>query len=317
MRPADSVPAIAVVVPTHNRADLLPRALRSVLAQGFRDFELLVVDDASEDATPKVLAGIADPRLRSLRHSRGAGAAVARNTGIRNATAPLIAFLDDDDELLPGFLDTMVQAFGAALPDVGFGWCGLQWVFSGAAEPGPVREETWAPSFANREAAYRSFLRSRRIGSSGLTVRAGSIDEIGGFDEHLAKAEDTDLLIRLARHFDFLVAPQVLMRIHLHDGPHLRTYDRRAADAYRVILRKNADTLAEDPALSATLHYKLAWLSYHSGDRRAGRDALLTALRGRPWFLKGWLALPLFEILGVRALAIHRRCSQALRRLRR
>jgi len=110
-------PAISVVIPTYNRARLLPRALASALAQVRSGDEVIVVDDGSTDGTPAVLAAYSD-RVRSVRTvNRGAGA--ARNEGVRHARNPLVAFLDSDDEWMPDKL-ALQRAFMARRPDVLF-----------------------------------------------------------------------------------------------------------------------------------------------------------------------------------------------------
>src|SRR5437868_11412329 len=117
-------PAISVIVPTHDRASLLPRALASLLAQDFAPFEVIVVDDGSRDGTAAFLSGVSDPRLRVLRHGRALGAAGARNSALALARAPIVAFLDDDDEALPGFLAETARAH-ASPPAIDLCWTGV------------------------------------------------------------------------------------------------------------------------------------------------------------------------------------------------
>src|SRR4051812_7026351 len=89
---------VSVVIPTFNRADLLPQAVDSVLAQSMSDLELVVVDDASIDDTPLVMERYAtDPRVRYLRNEQNSGIARSRNRGIEATSAPFIALLDSDD----------------------------------------------------------------------------------------------------------------------------------------------------------------------------------------------------------------------------
>jgi len=91
---------LSVIVPTHNRAHLLGRAIRSVLDQTYQDFELIVVDDASSDNTGAVVATFAVPRIYYLRHEENRDSAAARNTEIKVAKEKYVAFLDSDDEWL-------------------------------------------------------------------------------------------------------------------------------------------------------------------------------------------------------------------------
>src|SRR5581483_7703419 len=105
------MPKVSVVVSTHNRAELLHAAIASVLSQSFQDFEILVVDDHSQDHTAQVVQRFRDGRIKYLRHETRRGGAAARNTGIQNSSGEYIAFLDDDDEWLPEKLETQVALF--------------------------------------------------------------------------------------------------------------------------------------------------------------------------------------------------------------
>ena len=105
-----SRPAFTVVVPTHNREALLPRAVASVLPQSFSDFELIVVDDGSTDGTLNLLHSVSDPRLRVISQSR-AGVSAARNAGLRAATGDAVTFLDSDDEAMSDWLEKFADLF--------------------------------------------------------------------------------------------------------------------------------------------------------------------------------------------------------------
>ena len=107
-------PEISVILATHNRAELLPRALQSIAQQTHQNWELIVVDDGSSDTTPDLLKAHAakEPRLRIVRQ-KNAGLAAARNAGIQAATADLIAFQDDDDMSPPQRLETCATAMRA------------------------------------------------------------------------------------------------------------------------------------------------------------------------------------------------------------
>src|SRR5882672_7023255 len=113
--PDDPAPRVSVAISTWNRAHLVGRAIRSALAQTFEDFELLVVDDGSTDATPEVLAGVNDGRLRRVRHERNHGISRTRNTSLGLARGEWLAFLDDDNEWAPDYLERQL-AFAASRP---------------------------------------------------------------------------------------------------------------------------------------------------------------------------------------------------------
>ena len=99
---------MSVVLPTRDRAAVVGRAVASVLAQTFSDSELIVVDDGSTDNTIDVIRSFADPRLRVVRLTESGGPSRARNEGVRVSRGTLVAFLDSDDEWLPGKLDRQV-----------------------------------------------------------------------------------------------------------------------------------------------------------------------------------------------------------------
>jgi len=103
-------PLVSAIVTTYNRADLLPEAVESVLSQDYPSFEVIIVDDCSEDTTPEVIAGIvrAEDSVRGVRLAQNSGTAGARNAGLREARGPLIAFQDDDDLWMPGRLTAQV-----------------------------------------------------------------------------------------------------------------------------------------------------------------------------------------------------------------
>lgn len=90
-------PLVSVIIPTYNRANLVGRAIESVIQQSYAHLEIIVVDDASSDNTKEVIDAIGDRRLRYIRHQTNLGGAVSRNTGIDAATGEYIAFLDSDD----------------------------------------------------------------------------------------------------------------------------------------------------------------------------------------------------------------------------
>lgn len=94
-------PLVSVIIPTYNRAQLVRRAIESVLQQTYDHLEMIVVDDASKDNTQEVINGISDLRLRYIRHQTNLGGAISRNTGIDAATGEYLAFLDSDDVWLP------------------------------------------------------------------------------------------------------------------------------------------------------------------------------------------------------------------------
>jgi len=185
-----SDPVVSVYLPTRNRAALLAGAIDSVLRQNCTDLELIVVDDASTDATAAVLAAAArrDPRVRVLRRDRVGGPAAARNTAIRSARGEFITGLDDDDRMLPGRVGALLAAYRDEYSLV----CSPAWIHGGH----------WArPQFPGAMLVTLDALLCRNeIGNQVLT-RTTRLIEAGLFDETLAAWEDYDLWTRLVQRY--------------------------------------------------------------------------------------------------------------------
>jgi hypothetical protein len=201
------VPAVGVVIPTYNRRQRVERAVASVLAQTFQDFELLVVDDGSEDGTGESLAGL-DVRLRCHRQANR-GPAAARNVGIRLARAPVVAFLDADNRWLPDHLEVVV-ALLARYPEAVLASTCPEFRIAGDEQPEDGRLIDPLPTalVCNRS-GYLSCIAARRE----------VLLEVGGFDERLGVGEDDDLWLRLAMEGPFaVVRRRTIVRRHTRGG---------------------------------------------------------------------------------------------------
>ena len=201
-------PLASVVVPSHNRARLLERTLRSILAQQLVDLEVIVVDDGSTDDTAAVAAA-AGPRVRVCRNARPAGVSTARNQGIAAARGDWIAFCDDDDLWAPDKLTRQLDAADRAR---------LDWAYTGdvnvddgmrVLSGGPPPDPTAVMALLPRGNPISS-------GGSNVVVRAGLLKRVGGFNPDLRRTEDWDLWIRIARTGPpaWVRAPLVAYRFH-------------------------------------------------------------------------------------------------------
>jgi len=196
-------PRVSVVIPTHNRGELLARAVDSALAQTVDDIEVLVVDDGSIDGTRALIEDYADPRVRYLAHDANRGVSAARNTGVEAARGDYVAFLDSDDEWLPRKLDRQLSA----LDDRGEGWVGAYCdvastgLSTGGRIAAAVSERVFrsaAPREGGRELAEALLSMQVFMGpGSTLLVDRDVIASTGGFDEGLSIYEDWDLVLRV------------------------------------------------------------------------------------------------------------------------
>jgi glycosyltransferase involved in cell wall biosynthesis len=100
---------ISIITRTYNRAHVIERAIRSILVQDYTDFEVIVVNDGSTDNTLEIIAGIGDPRIRTISHKKNRGMAAAFHTGLDNIKGDWFTLLDSDDEMIPDALSTMLK----------------------------------------------------------------------------------------------------------------------------------------------------------------------------------------------------------------
>jgi hypothetical protein len=184
-----SRPLASVVIPTRDRARLLPAALGSALAQRDVDVEVIVVDDGSADATPALLASLGDQRVRVVRTGRPGGVAAARNLGLAAARGDWVAFLDDDDLWAPLKLARQLDA----LERTGSAWscCGAVVV---DCTWRPLRVQAPPPDLCAQLRGWNAV----PGGGSGVVARRHLLASLGGFDTALSILADWDMWLRLA-----------------------------------------------------------------------------------------------------------------------
>lgn len=202
-------PLISVIIPTHNRATLLPRALDSVYAQqriGEQfDLEVIVVDDASTDTTPSVVQQ-SYPATRYIQLTQNRGVSGARNAGLTASQGAFVAFLDDDDVWLPHRLQVQLPVLERH-PEAGA-------VYSQVYYPSsrnPVEKMKYPNlSHARSGQIFTSLLEGNFMAVHSVLVRRDAFEKTGYFDERLSSYEDWDMWLRLSFHFPFLFVPDVV-----------------------------------------------------------------------------------------------------------
>jgi glycosyltransferase involved in cell wall biosynthesis len=205
------MPRVSIIIPTFNRAHLLERAIRSVLNQTFRDFELFVVDDGSTDGTEKLpLIRNPDPRLSFLGLPENRGVSAARNAGVRASSAPLIAFLDSDDEWLPTKLEKQVLWLDVH-PDFRIIQTRETWMRNGNRVNPPKTHEKFQGDL------FAASLERCMITPSSVLLTQSLFEENNGFDESLPACEDYDLWLKItSRYLVGLVDEYLLTRYGGH-----------------------------------------------------------------------------------------------------
>jgi len=207
-------PVITVILPTYNRYDLLNRALRSVQAQDFKLFELIVIDDNSECDVNELVNNFKGLNVRAFRNSKNMGGAYSRDIGLKNARGKFVSFLDDDDEYEKTFLSATVK-FLDDNKNVDLCWCNA--TINGCTEKGDnLIEHKEFPRNFNSEILMYEYLLSIGIGF-GVTAKRELLLKVGGFNPKYRVVEDTDIFLRLIAercHAEILPGKHIILNNH-------------------------------------------------------------------------------------------------------
>jgi glycosyltransferase involved in cell wall biosynthesis len=281
---------VSVVIATHNHAAYLANALDSVFRQGVPNIELIVVDDGSTDNTAEVMHPyLNDPRVQYVTIAHG-GVARARNIGLKSSVAPLVAFLDADDQWLPGKLGKQL-ALLASDPEVAVVYSRRQVVDgSGSIVPSPSRK-------LHRGNVLGELFRDNFVCFSSALVQRKAFDTVGPFDESLALSSDYEMWLRIASRFRFDFVDEVLVSYRSGHPSLSRRVEERYLTAMAIMKRFLEDCGGNEMLSPAIV--KLAWAETytHLGWIRRGRSraaallCYLKALGVSMGYLPAWKAL--------------------------
>lgn len=276
---------VSVIIPAYNYAQYVERAVRSAVAQEHRPLEVIIVDDGSTDTTPELGARLASefPEVRYFRQPN-AGLSAARNAGIGLASHLFVAFLDADDEWLPGMLPAAMAGFRGEPSTTGLVACNSFRVDSQGAAIG---EKRLPP---RRDCYYTAvdILMKTRFMPSCVVARRSCFEAAGLFDTELRSSEDRDMWLRIAasgNRIKYLAAPMV--RIRKHDSNMSRHAARMVANMRRVRRKaRRAGIVARSDAgfwlrLEAIDHFQAGWMYWD--ERRTGRALLHAAISLAVW----------------------------------
>lgn len=277
------MPTVSVIIPTHNRRDFVREAIASVLAQTYRDFELIVVDDGSDDGTAEVAQECTGVRYV---YQANQGVSAARNHGVALSKGELLAFLDSDDLWQPHKLERQV-AFFATHPDTLICQTEEIWLRHGArVNPRHKHRKTGGDLFARS-------LELCLISPSAVMLRRDLFDRVGGFDESLPVCEDYDLWLRITAT---VPVPLITTPLVIKRGGHTDQLSRRfwGMDRFRVaalckLLASGMLSTQQRTLVEEMLHRKCTILA--QGARKRGQDgepylALAAAYTGSQQQLK-------------------------------
>ncbi|MDY6896820.1 MAG: glycosyltransferase [Cyanobacteriota bacterium] len=207
------MPLISIIIPVYNGEKTIKETIESVLNQTFVNFELIVIDDGSQDSTLNVISSIEDSRLKVFSY-QNAGVAISRNRGIKRASGKFIAFLDADDLWTSDKLESQLKALQSN-PQAAVAY---SWVDYIDAEGEFLHSGNHIAINGN---AYKQLLVENVLenGSNPL-IRKDALIQVGGFNQSLTPAEDWDMWLRLAAGYEFVTvpSPQILYRTLSHSG---------------------------------------------------------------------------------------------------
>ena len=259
-------PLVSVIMPTFQRAEVITSAIRSVVAQTYENWELVIVDDGGLDDTEAIVQRISDPRITYIRLRENVGQAQARNSGIENSTGEVIAYLDSDDTWDPGFLTVSVGALQAD-PEIDMVYSAQALWRGTAGNPyDPADEEQL------QAVRFRSYSRSLLENNNFISMIAlvhyrRLFDAFGTFDPKMRRLPDWELVLRLSQNNRVAAIPVILshyQRGHVQNHASKTEDLARALDGVQATLRvsslndelKHHSVLSEVPLFARMGEYK-------------------------------------------------------------
>lgn len=227
------LPVVSIITPFYNREDLLPRMIQSVLNQSYSLWELILMDDGSNDRSREVIQQYKDKRIKYY-YGENSGAADKRNEGVKNSKGEYIIFLDSDDEVYPNWLQQLIAKIEVDNPDLVS--CGWERVDNENRFFKKGLPKCLGPMFNNITASFLSgtLLMTRQI-----------FEESGGYDAELESAQHTDLMLRLIAakggQLHVETVPEYLLIIHDHHGSKIRKNYQAVLNGTIRMLKKHPE----------------------------------------------------------------------------
>jgi len=290
-------PTVSVITPTYNHAETLPRAIDSVLGQTFKNFEYIIVDDASTDDTESVVNSYDDDRIQYVRHEENRGGSAARNTGIAQARGRYIAFLDADDEWLPKKLTAQVECLEERTDEWVAVHCEYQSNRSGADRSlrkvisHILRVIGEGPPEPNARSGGEELIRevlTKRLSISGSTpmVRTDTVNKINGFDSSFSRHQDIEFLIRILKQGKLAFIDEPLANKYGSSDPNPDSLELTKMQYFGKFITEVEKLEAEGESVLGSHWFDLSKFYFREGNLRKGSQYLIGAdIRGAQQFL--------------------------------
>ena len=240
---------VSIVIPTYNRASMLKRAIESAVKQQYRNIEIIVVDDGSEDDTQSVVSVINDPRIQYIKSEGNNGVSFARNVGLKKVSGEYIAFLDSDDVFFLSKIREQVELLEELTPAPGL-------IFANYWEVGEDKHLAVKGSIASGfVSTVNKFSSEVKSGPTGWIITRECFEVIGFFDEDLRTLEDLDYFVRISNRFPVYFLNKSLAEKYVH-GCSLGGVSNELAQATRErLLSKWLPEMKSDKKFLSDFYY--------------------------------------------------------------
>lgn len=296
------MPLISVVIPVYNGEETIKQTLESVLEQTEEDFEIIIIDDGSQDSSLEKISSIQDARLKVFKYPN-AGVSISRNRGIAHASGEFIAFLDHDDLWTPNKLESQLKALQEN-PQAGVAYSWTDYIDeSGQFLRSGNRIAVTGDVYG--KLLVRNFLEN---GSNPL-IRRQALIELGGFERTLSPADDWEMYLRLASRYHFVAVPstQILYRVSANSmSCNVSKLEAASLQVIERAFNEAPESLQhlKKYSLSTLYMYLLFKVLEAPSERQTGLVAarcLLQAVRNDPSVFRRWQTMlkALFKITAV------------------
>ncbi|MEW8962215.1 glycosyltransferase family 2 protein [Paraclostridium dentum] len=234
---------VSIIIPTYNRAGTLKRCIESLLKQTYRDYEIIIVDDNSNDDTEYIVKGFEDYRIRYVRHNKNLGANAARNTGIDIAKGEYIAFQDSDDEWHVNKLELQMNELNEK--DVDIVACSFIKFYKNKKKIVPKEK-------IDSNNLSKSLLYKNCISTQTILGKSGCFKE-NKFDNKFPRFQDWELMIRLSQKYKIYFMQQPLVNVYVQEDSISKKPDK-AIIAINLMIEKYKDIIMDDKKALGSLY---------------------------------------------------------------
>ena len=232
----EDTPIFSVIIPTYNREKILGRAIDSILAQTFDNFELIIVDDGSKDQTKKLVNSYRDERVKYIYKENG-GQNSALNRGLKEARGCYIAFCDSDDAWLPTKLEKTYEKYMQD-EEIGVVYC-----WTGVNRNGKIElaRNDFLEGHIYKEVLTQGYLTSPTF----LSCKKSCFETIGEFDLKVINCQDDDFCFNLCRYFKVALIKEILGVYYSDVDDRKSSMKKTAADSYLFLWEKHKEEVLQ------------------------------------------------------------------------